>query len=237
MNLSPHLCGGLLLLGMLTGCRDSASTSSKEKRYDVHGVGDAIYEQKQEIALSPEVALRMFTKEFPHVRSTWKDEVRHPIKMATNAWPMPAQVIPIADEKQRQPRAVVTQFSERQVIVMIQQPAGSYLWHHYTECLGAFRVKRTPQVDELLGLTNLVAQYAATYKGIGYGSSKQDVIKTLGEPDAAESTQAVGYFRYWYFKDDLTIQFQDGWVKYTQRGVPAAVKEEFKAGPKHRARF
>ncbi len=227
-----------LLLGTLAGCGADANTAPKEKWYDVQGVGDAIYEQKMEVLLPAETALKMFTKEFPHFKSTWKAELKRPIKPAPTAWPVPAHEFVHFSEEDRKPRAVVTHFSEKQIVVMLQKPIGYYLWHGYSECLGVFRIDRNSQVDELFGMTNFVQQYATPYKGVGYGSSQQAVIKALGQPDASESYQAAGYFRFWYFKDDIVIQFQNSRVKTIQRGVPvpADLKEEVKPGGIHKTR-
>src|SRR6185503_3916670 len=236
MKFAPHICCLLLLLGTLASGGADAHTAAKEMWYDVQGLGSVIYEQKKEILLPVETALKMFTKEFPHITNSWKEALKSPIEPAPKSLPAPTNgFVPYRNEV-RTPRAVVTRFSEKQIEVMIQRPIGYYLWHGYAECLGTFRIARNSRVDELFGMTNLVLCYATPYKGIGYGSSQEAVIKALGEPDASESYQATGYFRYSYFKDDIVIQFQNFAVKWIQRGVPAELKEEVKQGGQHKTR-
>lgn len=236
MKLAHQIYGLLLLLGTPVSRGADTNTSSVEKWYDVQGLGAKIYEEKRAVLLPAEAALNMFTKEFPHIKSTWQEELKSPIEAAPKSWPAPTNgFVPYRGEE-LMPRAVVTQFSEQHIEVMIQRPIGYYLWHGYAECLGTFRIARDSRVDELFGVTNLVLHYATPYKGIGYGSSREAVIKALGEPDASESYQAMGYFRYSYFKDDIVIQFQNFVVKWIQRGVPAELKEEVKQGGKHKTR-
>jgi hypothetical protein len=81
-------------------------------------------------------------------------------------------------------------------------------------------------VDELFDLPGLEGRYAARYKGVGYGDSKEAVRQALGEPDAVEFRQAMGFFRWSYFADDVVIQFQDFRVKWIEHGVSPELKQE-----------
>lgn len=219
----------VLLLGQGSLINADAGPREPEKWHDVRRIGDSICDEKKEILLSPDKARQMFTKDPPHIKDAWQNELEERVEPAPKTVHLPERSTFLElPEKMRRPYAEVVRFSQRQVVVMVLERRGNYLWHQYLECLAAFRMPRDPQVDELFGVDNLDRLYASRCKGIASGDSEKTVLKTLGEPDLVESWQPIGYFRYSYFADDVAIQFQDFRVKTIQHGIPPSLKKEAK---------
>ena len=203
------LCS-VLLLGIGARINADSGPQEPEKWYNVCGIGDSICNEMKEILLSPDRAHKIFTKDAPHIKDGWKNELKEQVEPASKTIHFPEKGTFIELPKEaRRPYAQVVRFSQRQVVVMILVREGNYLWHQYLECLAAFRILRDPQVDELFGVADLERLYAGRYKGIGSGDSEKAVLKSLGKPDLIEDWQPWGYFRYSYFTDDVMIKFQD----------------------------
>jgi len=204
--------------------------------YDVTDIQDAIYGHKKEIELSAEKASRVFKADFPQLQERWRDELEQPIEPRPGSGGPPQGFVELP-EGQRTERAVVVGFSSNEIAVMVLRPTGYWLWHHFSECLAAFRIRRNPQLDALFGVGDLERRYAVRYKGVGYGDTDAAVRAAFGAPDAIEEYQPFNYFRFSYLEDDLVFQFQDARVKTITRGVPATLREEIKQKGRHITRY
>jgi len=232
------------LIAGWTVCRaDTAkpnTTKADVKWFDVTGMGEEVFEQKKEIVLSPQKAVEIFKKEFPRLNDNWKEKLGQPIEDAPAARhlsDLPDKVKAMGVRRDGKPYAAVQAFSKNHLKVMVLKDRGQYLWHRHYECLAAFMIPRTSVTDEIFDAKTLDLLYATKIKGIGYGASMDDVSRSLGKPDLVESYQAVGMYRYSYFKEDVTILFEYFDVKTISRGVPASVKQEAQEKGSHIVRY
>jgi hypothetical protein len=189
---------------------------------------------KKEIALDAEAAAKLFVKDFPHIGEGWEKKVPGKIEDDKGAQTIPDDIkkvwIPAKDDK---PYATVLEFSDKELIVVVMEHKGRYLWHLYYECKARLRVTRSKEVDALFDVASLEKTYGAEHKGLKQGDSAKDVIKTLGEPDARIGYQAAGLENLCYFKDDVIITINTGRIERFDFGVPDSLKEEVKKnGPR-----
>jgi hypothetical protein len=194
-----------------------------------------IVAMKTELALDAEAAAKLFVKDFPHVREGWEKSVPGKIEEEKNAQAVPESVqkVWIPAKKDEKPYAAILQFSDKELIVVVLEFKGTYLWHQYLECKARLRVARSKEVDALFDVASLEKTYGAEYKGLKQGDSAKDVIKTLGQPDATIGYQAMGLENLCYFKDDVIITINTGRIERFDFGVPDSLKKEVKKnGPR-----
>jgi hypothetical protein len=235
-----------LTLAVVLGCAVSWAEDKKEAKtaeapqkgsknqndimpwFDLRGIGEEIVEEKKEILLTPKIALELFQKEHPKIKPDWQEKLGQPIEPAPKASKIPEGVLKDMVMQEGNPYAQILGFSGRFVQVMIVQPKGYYLWHRYSACLANFKIPRDAESDKIFDVAELERIYTFRYKGLGYASSEKEVLKVLGEPDATVTYQPFGYFILYYFKDNVTIRFQDSYVRAITPEVPAEIKEEVK---------
>ncbi len=203
-----------------------AQKTEVEQWVDLKHVGEEIFEQKKEILLTPAKALELFQKEDPKFKADWLEKLGQPVELMENAREMPN--FKGMMKKDGKVFLKVMAFSKHSVQIMILQPKGGYLWHHYEACLANFKIPRNVEIDKLFELEELDRIYSLRVKGIGYGSRPSEVVKVLGKPDGVENFQKVGMFRYYYLNDDLTIFIDEGIARLLTPGVPEWVKKQIK---------
>ena len=224
------LCNGALSSQKAkTGDDKQKQSAADEKWFDLQGVGEHIVEEKKEILLTPKIALELFQKEHPKIKPDWLEKLGQPIEPAEKVSEIPKPII----EREEKPHAAILRFSKRFMHVMILQPKGYYRWHRYAACLANFKIPRNPDSDTLFDMESLERIYTFRYKGIGYGSGETVVRKALGEPDAIQSYSPFGFFIFYYFKDDIAIQFQNMLVRTVTPHIPPEVKKEVEEHGKH----
>jgi len=197
-----------------------------EQWFNLKFVGEEIVEEKKEIPLTSAKALELFQKEEPKLKADWLGKLGQPVESAENARPM----LDIEHMRKQDGEAFskVVAFSKNFAQVMVLKRKGNYLWHHYEACLANFKVPRNTEIDAIFELAELDRIYTFRVKGIGYGSTPNEVFKALGKPDWVKIYQKVGMYRHYYLKDDLTVSIDDGIVRMMTRGVDDGVKEEIK---------
>jgi hypothetical protein len=185
---------------------------------------------KKETALDADTAAKLFTKGFPHLREGWQKHLPGKPENAPGARDIPDDVkkIWIKAKDEEKPYATVWQFSDKELIVLVVEYKGSYLWHSYHECLARVRLPRTKEIDALFEMASLEKTFGAEYKGLRQGSSLAEVKKKLGEPDGRIGYQAAGLETLIYFKDDVVITMTYGQIERFSFGVPDSLKEEIK---------
>jgi hypothetical protein len=239
MNLKKLVCFAALICLVLCPCpaayaagensgSEKPAEQPKEKWYDVRTIGQEIVRQKKEMCLTSQQALKIFRKEKPYFQTDWQAKLKEPVQDAPDATGIPEGALKIMREMKGEPLAHVIGFSKSEALIMILRPRGNYLWHLYSECLANFKVTRNAQFDALLGISALENTFAFEYKGVGYGDFEKKVSAVLGKPDASETFQAFGYYRLYYFKDDIVIEFQNNLVRVITRGVPEEIKVRVK---------
>ena len=129
------------------------------------------------------------------------------------------------DASEIKPRVEVVRISKRQVEAKITNTVGYAMGRGYQSVAKHFRIRRTPEVDALLGLANIEVQHLTTYKGIGKHDAKAGVLKQLGEPDHVRSLQNYSSYEY-YFEENVTLFYRGRQVHTVTLDVPDHVKEE-----------
>ena len=112
-----------------------------------------------------------------------------------------------------------------QVEAKITNTVGYAMGRGYHSVAKHFRIRRTQEVDALLGLANIEVQHLTTYKGIGKHDAKAGVLKQLGEPDHVRSLQNYSSYEY-YFEENVTLFYRGRQVHTVTLDVPDHVKEE-----------
>lgn len=115
---------------------------------------------------------------------------------------------------------LVREFSANDGWVSVVFSVGYSRWHHYYMLLKDYRINRSPEVDRMFGLDQLVKKYTLTYQDIGYGSSFQDLIHTLGLNFLEYPGQSIQLRTLYFPGADLEVILQDGMVKYLENGKP-----------------
>ena len=123
------------------------------------------------------------------------------------------------------PRAKVVRFSKQQVEVKIIRTVGYSMGREYHSAVKHFRILRSPEVDKVLGLSELETAHLATYNGIGKLDFRDSVLKQLGEPDHVRSLQDLTQYDF-YIEENITLFYRFRQVHTVTLGVPAYVKEE-----------
>ena len=125
------------------------------------------------------------------------------------------------------PTARVVRISKRQVEVKVTRAVGLYNGRSYYGVAKHFRIPRSIEVDQALGLAEIEAPHLTTYKGIGKFSTKADVEKQLGKPDHIRGLQNGDSYNY-YFDENVTLFFQNDQVHTVTLNVPFDVIEQVK---------
>src|SRR5262249_19880655 len=126
------------------------------------------------------------------------------------------------------PFATVLQFSDKELIALVVEYKGQYLWNQYHECLARLRFPRDRQLDAIFEVTELEKTYGAEHKGLKQGDSVELVLAKLGKPDAVIHYQAASFYKICYFKDDVIISITGQRIERFDFGVPDGIKEEVK---------
>lgn len=227
------LCCAVAHAGQTTGevkAKDAEVKKSIEDQwFDLRFVGQEIVEQKQQIFLTPEIVLELFQKTAPQFKPDWLNKLGQPIEPTPGARKIPEAVLKQMREVNGESHAQVVGFSKRFAQIMILQTKGNYLWHHFQACQADFKVARTEKLDKIFGLKELEKIYSFRCKGIGYGSTPDEVTKALGKPDGNETFQSEEFYRCYYLQDDVTVEFNEGIIRLLTPNVPDWVKKEIKA--------
>lgn len=194
----------------------------QERWIDLTDVGFELLGQTNVVELAKDDALKLLVDSETHLSTDWRKQLRHRGVRIPPAVPLPDYVYPMKDTK---PCAQVTSFSPSHLRVMILHERGYYLWHHYYEILVTLSIRRCAELDRLFALQQLESTYGAIYKGLKQGDSAKKVKEVLGEPDKVETSQAVEFFKYSYFKDEIVISFYHG-IRRIDHGAKPKVKKE-----------
>jgi hypothetical protein len=105
---------------------------------------------KKEIAITAKTASKLFTKAFPHLQENWKKEIPAKVENTKNGGTIPKGVDRIwIKPTETKPYAMTYQFSKKEIVVLVLQHKGTYLWHQYYECLARFRLPRNKNTDAI----------------------------------------------------------------------------------------
>ncbi len=115
--------------------------------------------------------------------------------------------------------AKVREFSERRARVWVLRSTGTSRWHHFFTLVSELVVDRTAGVDAVLGLSELEAQYSASFAGVRHGM-KFSELPRLG-PCRDYQGQSPDFRNVYCEEHDIEIVVQDGIVKYVHRGRPS----------------
>lgn len=225
MKLATSFMLGLVLALAAQVLSADQGEKAPESWIKVDGIGHEILNMKKEIELTPQQARTILQKEFPCIKADWREQLPARIELAADARPLPLAQVDVHKAKDTTPFATLLRFSETQAVIVILKPEGSYLWHHYSDCLACLRVSRSSEIDAMFRIKELERTYGAVHKGLKQGSTVDSVVKVLGKPDAEHFTQAFGCFSYYYFKEDIGIAFLNFTVLEITKGVPEFAKE------------
>ena len=185
-----------------------AAEPSKTRWVNVLGVGIELLNLKKTIAVSDRVATSVFAEKYPLLRDGWRPSLPSQPEVADDA-----RQLPRFREGEFQPAKdpistpMVIRFTDRTVEVAIVRPVGSYLWHHYYDCLARVELNRTQTIDHYFQMARLESTFGANLKGISQGSTAKDVEKAFGKPDQRRETQAVDCYEYTYDKAAIKVWF------------------------------
>jgi hypothetical protein len=216
------LCAGLLVLPPAAHAEEE---KKPERWVEVVEIGEDICNLKKEIDLTPDQAGKVFQKAFPWLQAEWRDQLPSKFEPAPGAHGLPLPKDRLLKPHDPTPYATVLRFSATQVVVVVLKPEGGELWHGSYDCLACVKVARSAEIDALFGIDGMEKTYGGVHKGLKQGDTEESVVKTLGKPDAVITTQAVGYFDYFYFKDDIVITFLYNRIQKFKSGVPESVKK------------
>ena len=206
--------------------------TEQERWVNLNDIGFEILGHTNSVKLTRSDALKLFSETQSHLAEDWRVTFRTLGHAVPTPAKLPKYVFPLTNA----PFAKVVSFSPTQLRIMILQECGYYIWHHFYDCIASMNVQRCNPLDQLFGLQGLESTYGASYKGLQQGDSVKKVKEILGEPDAVETFQAMEFFRYSYFKDDVVITFFRG-IRKIKHGVSPYVKKQVeKSGEKQIAR-
>ena len=187
---------------------------------DTTTIGDEILHNKIEQEIEPAAALKLLA-EHPQLVDDWQSHLPSPPEPHPQARTLPddPKFQKLYSPTDRPPATRVTGYSDATVIVKVLRPMGGYLWHHYFDCLATLRIPRTPKVDRALNLAALESTFGREVDGIRQGTPPKTVRDVLGEPAAQRTTQAVGFYFWYYPERNLTVVFQGSRVKELRVGT------------------
>ncbi|MDB4766885.1 hypothetical protein OAG71_04275, partial [bacterium] len=133
----------------------------------------------------------------------------------------------VQKDRRSMPSARVVRMSKRQVEVKVTRAVGLYNGRSYYGVAKHFRIPRSIEVDQALGLAEIEAPHLTTYRGIGKFTTKADVEKQLGKPDHIRGLQNGDSYNY-YFDENVTLFFQNDQVHTVTLNVPSDVIEQVK---------
>jgi hypothetical protein len=195
----------------------------------VSSVGEQIVGMKKEITIDAATAANLFIGEFLRVREGWEKKIARKVESAADARSVPEDVKKIwIEARDKTAFAKVVKFSEKELILVVVEHKGTYLYHQYYECKARFRLPRGKKVDALFNVRSLEKTYGTRHKGLQQGDSVAKVTKKLGKPDATISYQPVGFYKLCYFKENVIITVDANLIESIELKVPQSVKDEVK---------
>lgn len=226
-----------LLAATSVGAADKPAAPEPVRWYEASSVGVRVVGMKKEIALDAEGAAKIFAGNFL-LRDGWEKHIPAKVETAADAATIPDGVkTHWQPAREAKPHAHVLRFTAKEVVVLIVRHEGTYLTHQFHECLARFRLPRGKAVDKLLDMATSDGLYASTHKGLEQGSTADAVEKALGKPDATESYQVVGYYRQYYFADDVCVTIRDGRVESMSKKLSKELVAELKKKGPHIVRY
>lgn len=196
---------------------------------NVSPVGFQVVGMKKEIALDAATTVKLFVKDFPHLREGWQKNIPAKVEPAANAATIPEVPqglwTPATDMT---PFATVVKFSEKELIVLVLAHKGNYLYYQVSDCLAQFRLPRDKAIDALFNVAALEKTYGAKHKGLKHGDPAAEVTKKLGAPDARISYAPKHFYKLCYFKDNVIITINQNRIESIEFNVPQSLKDEVK---------
>jgi hypothetical protein len=222
--------------GVLTG--EPPTDPQRVHWIQVTYFGNEIVDMKKEIAIDAATAAKLFRGEFPYLRDDWEKNIPGTLENAADARSIPDDVKKNwITARDNMTRAKVSSFSEKELIVLVIEHKGTYLWQQFYECKALFRIPRGKEVDALFQVPALEKYYGAKYKGLKHGDPESEVTRKLGKPDATIRYQPGAYYRLCFFKDNVIITIIEGCLESIEFGVPQSLKDEVKKSGRELVRF
>ena len=181
-------------------------------------IGFEIVNLKKPVVASADACSSMFENKVPELKPDWRLSLPSDVENATDARALPDfEENELRLPKNPTPIPRVVRYSENKIAVAICKPVGSYLWHHYYECLALLEIDRSKEIDAYFDLPHLEQTYGAKLRGISQGSSLADTRAAFGEPSSIRGLQKTGSFELTYNNDAMKILFDNNHVhKFTR---------------------
>ena len=200
--------------------------NGKPAWYHTLPIGVELIEQKETITVDAGKAIEIFDESQDRLTENWKSKLPGKITPARQARQLPAADGITRHVSERKPLELQIQgFDQNRVHVAVTRHVGNHLWHWYHAVEADLMVERSDKVDDLLNLKAFSAPFTRTVKGVAYGDSRDEVRKTLGPPDAKQSTQSLDLSWDYYFDENITIEYRNRVIFKLSKEVPKAIKD------------
>lgn len=93
---------------------------------------------------------------------------------------------------------------------------GAVIWR----CDARYRIPRDAMSDALFAARRFEAKFGYTFHGVAYGMRKDDVVRTLGEPEYEHQHQLASWVSWYYTEPGLLVFFDAGRVYNLRRSDP-----------------
>ena len=212
----------------------SQQNSIEETWYTPVDIGQHIdHDSKIEHKLSKDQVKEIFQKEI-----LFKEEVLKKYEQLRDKWledngeeylnRFKNDIVFHLDVRNHPVSANIYKFSKSRVKIYVQFIYGYSRWHHYYILLDNFIVERDTYIDEIFNLNALYKKYSYSFRGLGHGSSIEEVEERLGCDYYEYAGQSPQYRNIFFEEYNLEIIIQDWAVKYLQEGKPGWMDTEMK---------
>lgn len=172
-----------------------------EKYFDTQDRQESVFGDKMPIQVTAAQTLLLFDDSPSHLRADWerrlpekpRDVFRTSLELAVDSAPQLTNAVPPAS---RELFARVMLFSDKTLEIRVLRPLGSLAPMSYYQTEATVVAPRSAELDKLFDMGALEKKFAASYRGIQQGDSRDKVIKTLGEPEKLEGPYLLETFYY-----------------------------------------
>ena len=208
---------GVVLMMAGGAAAQTLPAGAEERWFTTEGVSDLVQlcNERRAVEVTPETAERMFEERGRRLQVGWD-------RLLPAGWDEKvagARSVPggmeIVRLKDAPAQAVVGRFSGQELVIRISRAAGYHLDHDYDENLATVKVRRTAKLDAIFNLPELTDRYAAGYKGIMQGDTREKMVAALGKPYFSRGAQAVSV--EWVYYDGVEIFIYLGKVQSMKR--------------------
>ncbi|MFH1653187.1 MAG: hypothetical protein ABIE74_03935 [Pseudomonadota bacterium] len=207
----PIICATLIIASVC-----SADPNRNEKWFTIDDVGFHIVNAPELKSLSSDQSLEYFSEKPPHLSKSVLSKIKRVSPAKIRGKYKLGKMFSTGDKIIF---AEVEKFSHDEVVIKLLQEIGAQRWHHYYYCYRRFLIKREKYIDDIFSLKSMENKFSATYKGVGHGTSMEELKRILGKPDFEYPGQTLQLQEFFYNRPRLYVAIHNFKVYYVKRFI------------------